>query len=256
MIYLLLLVIFCLFSALMWFWLRVRNLKSDFETELKRRVDREIDLEAKALRAQMNPHFLFNSLNSIRLFVLRNDHEKAQDYISKFSRLLRMILNNSRRESIRVYDEIQSLKLYLEFERLRFDRDFDFNISISGQDVLDFQIPPMIIQPFVENAIWHGLMPRKDAKGEINVSFKLESAKLLIEVQDNGIGRRKKKPGKSLPVVQEGSVGLKITKDRLQSLSRKSGRLNDFEIVDLFDEKDRSSGTLVKLYFETNDSPL
>ena len=256
MIYLLLLIIFCLLIAVTSFWMRVRSLKARFETELKRRVDREMNLEAKALRAQMNPHFLFNSLNSIRLFVLRNDHEKAQDYISKFSRLLRMILNNSRRESIRVYDEIQSLKLYLEFERLRFDRDFDFNISISGQDVLDFQIPPMIIQPFVENAIWHGLMPRKDTAGEINVSFRLESAKLLIEVRDNGVGRQRKKPGRSLPVVKKGSVGLKITKDRLRSLSRKSGKLNDFELVDLFDEKGRSSGTLVKLYFQTNDNPL
>ncbi|MCC6701985.1 MAG: histidine kinase [Fluviicola sp.] len=237
-----------------WFYVKLRirrienteRMKVDFNAQIR-------EMEAKALRAQMNPHFLFNSLNSIRLFILKNEVENASDYIAKFSKLLRMILNHSRQDMITVYDEIQSLKLYLEFERLRFDGGFDFDLQIDGQEVLDCQIPPMIIQPFVENAIWHGLMPRMDDKGYIMVSFKKTPGMLSVIVQDNGIGREKAKVNNTKKSLKEGSVGLQITKDRLRGLTLRTNRMNDFEIIDLYDDNQKAIGTLVKLNFETGE---
>jgi sensor histidine kinase YesM len=221
---------------------------------MRTEFDRQInEMESKALRAQMNPHFLFNSLNSIRLFILKNEVESASDYIAKFSKLLRMILNHSRQDMITVYDEIQTLKLYLEFERLRFDKGFEFDLQIDGQEVLDCYLPPMIIQPFVENAIWHGLMPRPDDKGYIKVSFQKEPGRLYVTVLDNGIGRDKARENDRKASLKEGSVGLQITKERLRTLTRRTGRLNDFVVEDLMDEKNRPKGTLIKLYFETED---
>lgn len=246
-----LLVFVCgVFSVWLFLRTRIKRIRSteQMRTEFNLKIN---ELESKALRAQMNPHFLFNSLNSIRLFVLKNEIDSAADYIAKFSKLLRMILNHSRQDMITVYDEIQSLKLYLEFERLRFDHEFDFDLQIDGQEVLDCQIPPMIIQPFVENAIWHGLMPREDHKGLIRVSFLKQQSGLYVTVQDNGIGREKAKVNNRKRSLKEGSVGLEITKDRLKWLTMRTNRQNEFEIEDLIDEKGESIGTLVTLYFET-----
>jgi sensor histidine kinase YesM len=161
-----------------------------------------------------------------------------------------MILNHSRQDLIPVYDEIQSLKLYLEFERLRFGEDFDFDLQIDGQQVLDFQIPPMIIQPFIENAIWHGLMPKKGGNGKIRVSFQKQMSGLYIMIEDNGVGRDLAKLNNRKRSLKEGSVGLQITKERLESLSMLSKRQNYFEIEDLFDKNGNPTGTLVTLYFE------
>ena len=240
-------------ASAIWF-MRTRISRVQKEERMRAEFNRQInEMEAKALRAQMNPHFLFNSLNSIRLFILKNEVESASDYIAKFSKLLRMILNHSRQDSITVYDEIQTLKLYLEFERLRFDHGFEFDIQIDGQEVLGCYLPPMIIQPFVENAIWHGLMPRKDDKGYIRISFEMLPGLLYVTVHDNGIGREKAKINNRKASLKEGSVGLKITKDRLRTLTRRTKRLNDYVIEDLVDGQGRATGTLIKLYFETEE---
>ncbi len=234
-----------------WLYVQLRIKRIENTERMKAQFSAEItEMESKALRAQMNPHFLFNSLNSIRLFVLKNEVDSAANYIAKFSKLLRQILNHSRQDMIAVYDEITSLKLYLEFERLRFDRGFDFDLQIDGQEVLDCQIPPLIIQPFVENAIWHGIMPRMDDKGYIKVSFERKDNGLYVTVTDNGIGRDKARENNSKRSLKEGSVGLQITKERLKSLSIRTKRHNSFEIIDLFDENNQPTGTLVKLYFE------
>lgn len=240
------------FAFGIWYFMRLRIKRIQSTEQMKAEFSLQInEMESKALRAQMNPHFLFNSLNSIRLFILKDEVDNAADYIAKFSKLLRMILNYSRQDMITVYDEIQSLKLYLEFERLRFDQDFDFDLQIDGQEVLDCQIPPMIIQPFIENAIWHGLMPRTEAGGKIRVSFQKQLSGLYVMVQDNGIGREKAKENNRKRSLKEGSVGLQITKDRLRSLTLRTKRQNEFEIEDLIDENGQAIGTLVTLYFET-----
>ena len=252
--FILLAVLAVAFSLGWYIRLRIRRIESTerMHTEFNRQIN---EMESKALRAQMNPHFLFNSLNSIRLFILKNEVESASDYIAKFSKLLRMILNHSRLDSITVYDEIQTLKLYLEFERLRFDHGFEFDIEIDGQEVLDYHLPPMIIQPFVENAIWHGLMPRQDDNGYIRVSFEIQPGLLYVTVRDNGIGREKARINNRRASLKEGSVGLKITKDRLRTLTKRTKRLNDYVIEDLTDENNLAMGTLIKLYFETEEKP-
>lgn len=247
--FVLLVTVLILFSI--WFYIRLRIKRIGTTERMKAQFSADLnEMESKALQAQMNPHFLFNSLNSIRLFVLKNEVDSAANYIAKFSKLLRMILNYSRQDMITVYDEIQSMKLYMDFERLRFDNGFDFDIEINGQDVLDCRIPPLIVQPFIENAIWHGLMPRMDSKGYIHVSFKLDEKALRVTVEDNGIGREKARENSSRRSLKEGSVGLQITKERLKGLSFRTKKQNEVEIIDLFDENNQPKGTLVNLYFE------
>lgn len=234
-----------------WLFIRVRLIRIRKTERLKAQFDAELrEMEAKALRAQMNPHFLFNSLNSIRLFVMKNEIDTASNYIAKFSKLLRSILNHSRQDFISVFDEIATLKLYLEFERLRFDKGFDFDIAIDGQTVLDCQLPPMLVQPFVENAIWHGLMLRGDDQGVINLTFKREENRLEITVKDNGVGRVKSREIHAKNTLKEGSVGLQITKDRLKGLALKTGKATHLEIIDLYDDDQQALGTLVKLHIE------
>jgi hypothetical protein len=234
-----------------WLYVRLRIKRIKTTERMKAQFSADLnEMESKALQAQMNPHFLFNSLNSIRLFILKNDVDSAANYIAKFSKLLRMILNYSRHDMITVYDEIQAMKLYLDFEKLRFDNGFDFDIEIDGQNVLDVQLPPLIVQPFIENAIWHGLMARSDSKGELHISFKIEEKGLHVTVEDNGVGREKAKENNSKRSLKEGSVGLQITKERLKGLSFRTGKRNEFEIVDLYDENNQPKGTLVNLYFE------
>ena len=234
-----------------WLYIRLRIKRIETTERMKAEFSADLnEMESKALQAQMNPHFLFNSLNSIRLFILKNDVDSAANYIAKFSKLLRMILNYSRQDMITVYDEIQAMKLYLDFEKLRFDNGFDFDIEIDGQNVLDFQLPPLIVQPFIENAIWHGLMARLDTKGELHISFKIEEKGLRVTVEDNGVGREKAKENNSRRSLKEGSVGLQITKERLKGLSFRTGKSNELEIIDLYDENNQPKGTLVNLYFE------
>ena len=148
------------------------------------------ELQLAALRSQMNPHFIFNALNSIKKFVLSNDSENADNYLSKFSKLIRLILNTSREANISVGKEIEMLTLYLELEKLRFGKKLNYNIYVDPPLVEGIVfIPTMIVQPFIENAILHGIM-HKEGEGEINISFFDCDNYLKIEVKDNGVGRK------------------------------------------------------------------
>ncbi|HEX5023968.1 MAG TPA: histidine kinase, partial [Agriterribacter sp.] len=147
------------------------------------------DLEMYALRAQMNPHFIFNSLSSINRFILINRTEEASDYLTKFSRLIRMTLHNSEKSLITLESELEALRLYLDLERLRFKNAFDYSISfINAVDVSSVFIPPLLIQPFAENAIWHGLL-HKDGPGCLDIEMSVEENVLICTITDNGIGR-------------------------------------------------------------------
>ena len=143
--------------------LRIQNLENEKrENALQQRTT---ELEMQALRAQMNPHFIFNCLNAINHFILVNEVNTASDYLTKFSRLIRIVLDNSFRKNIFLSEELESLRLYIELEQIRFDHHFSFEISLKAvSDMDDIVIPPMLLQPFVENAIWHGLM-YKDGSG-------------------------------------------------------------------------------------------
>ncbi|MBC7891292.1 MAG: histidine kinase, partial [Sphingobacteriaceae bacterium] len=201
--------------------------------------------EMQALRAQMNPHFIYNSLNAIRLFVLQNDSDNAEMYLVKFARLMRLILDNSRQEAVALGSELDQLRLYLELEQLRFNHAFDFSIqsdpALSRQTVL---VPPMIIQPFIENAILHGIAHKK-TKGHITVALRPVGGHLECSVDDDGVGRQRASELKSKTVTSHQSVGLRVTADRLQLLSQRSGKVARVEVIDKTDEQGQPTGTRV-----------
>lgn len=210
--------------------------------------ERMAELEMKALRSQMNPHFLFNSLNSLKRLVLEQDHENAQIYIDKFSVLLRNILNNSREAEIDLKSEIETIRLYLELENLRFKKKFDFIIIHDPDiDLHEVEVPPMLLQPFVENAIWHGLMHKPNGQRKLEIFIKKHSKNIEISIRDNGVGRSlgtalKKKRDKFR------SLGGQITAERLQLInSFEDERKVSARVVDLYDPSERPTGTEVIL---------
>ncbi len=173
-------------------------------------------VQLSALRSQMNPHFIFNSLNSINTFILQNDQDNASEYLNKFSQLIRMILDNSRSEWVLLDNELKALELYIQLEALRFDNVFTYTINVSS-DVhpAGVVVPPLIIQPYVENAIWHGLMHRREPGGKIEINVFKENNLLLIQVQDNGVGREVAATLKRKKNLLHKSHGMKITAERL-----------------------------------------
>jgi tetratricopeptide (TPR) repeat protein len=225
--------------------LKMRQLEND-----KKQADlqqRATELEMQALRTQMNPHFIFNCLSSINRFILKNETEIASDYLTRFSRLIRMVLINSRKPLIALEDELEMLRLYLDLERMRFHERFDYHISFKNAiDVGDVLIPPLILQPFCENAIWHGLM-QKEGAGILEISLNMEGNVLHCSITDNGIGRERAEKIKSKSVEKDKSLGLKITSDRLDLFNRNDGMQTSYHIEDLHDENGSACGTRVNL---------
>jgi hypothetical protein len=212
-----------------------------------------VELEMQALRAQMNPHFIFNCLSSINRFILKNESEAASDYLTKFSRLIRMVLLNSKQTFISLQDELETLRLYLEMERLRFPNAFDYNISFVNEiDRESIFIPPLLLQPFAENAIWHGLM-HKQGQGHLDIELSLNGEILTCIITDNGIGRSKADSIKSKSTEKQKSMGLQITTERLALLNHDSSAKTFFTIQDLTDDNGISAGTQVILKIHYRD---
>jgi two-component system, LytTR family, sensor kinase len=203
-----------------------------------------------ALRAQMNPHFIFNALNSVQQYILQGNVIEANKYLSKFSKLQREILNNSTQNFIPLQKEMEMLNLYLELEQLRFAEKFTYSITKDETiDEEEIKIPPMIIQPFIENAIWHGLMPKTgDRFVKVNFSLPAED-QLLCTITDNGIGReaaaRLRNAGSA--DAQHKSKGLSLVYDRLNILQAQYGKPFNAGITDLTNEDGTSNGTRVVL---------
>jgi tetratricopeptide (TPR) repeat protein len=193
------------------------------------------ELEMQALRAQMNPHFIFNSLNSINMFILENNKLRASEYLSKFSRLVRLILQNSQEAFIPLEREIEALQLYLELESLRFDKKFDYKIVVDHEvETTVLRVPPLIVQPYVENAIWHGLMHKKE-RGHLAVNLYTAQNNLFCKIIDDGIGRKKAEELKNKIGSTHKSIGLRITADRiamLQHQNETSITINDLVLAD------------------------
>lgn len=216
------------------------ELKSQIELNKKRAKS-----EMKALRAQMNPHFTFNVMNSIQAFLYQNDNKQARKYLSKFSRLMRKILDSSKEMYVSIHDEIEMLDIYMELESVRFgeqfkDWEFDVDESISVEE--DY-IPSMILQPFVENAIWHGLMHKKDGEGKIKIKFFSQDDLIHVHVIDNGIGLEE--AAKIKKDSQHKSRALSIIKERLDLLQKSDNIEIGYFIAETFDEKGKSTGTKV-----------
>ncbi len=219
------------------------------EEELKTEFNRKLaEVEMSALRSQMNPHFLFNSLNSINRYIVKSDPETASGYLTKFSRLIRLILQNSKSATIPLANELEALKLYVEMEDLRFENKFDYHIRMEGDIEPDYlEVPPMVIQPYVENAIWHGLMHKKE-KGRLTVTLSKEKGSLKCIIEDNGIGRDKARDLKTKSATKSKSMGMKITRDRLSLINNMHQKNSIVQVEDLKSPDGNAIGTRVTLY--------
>lgn len=233
-----------------WFY-RYRISQVKKKEQLKSQYEKRLaNVEMSALLAQMNPHFLFNSLNSIDSYIIKNESKKASEYLNNFARLMRLILQNSRSNYISLKDELEALHLYLQMEELRFASRFEYEIKVDPAiDTASTMIPPMLMQPYVENAIWHGLMQKKDGRtGKVEIRISKEKESLQCVIEDNGIGRdkaqalREQKTGN-----HKRSMGMQITKDRIEMINKLYNTDTRMQIVDLKDPEGNASGTRVEL---------
>ena len=219
-------VMFALAALFAMLYLRHTRLKSKYT---------QIDLEQRLLRAQMNPHFIFNSLCAIQDLIMTDKPQKANAFLTRIARLMRNILENSREEYVSLENEVETLKLYLEVQQLRFENGFEYKIEIDRQiDPENISIPPMLAQPCVENSIEHGILPGRE-NGRINVSYSLRNGLIMLEITDNGIGRQK--AAEISTSVKKQSISTKLTEKRLEHFRKilKEKQIS-YEITDLYDE--------------------
>ncbi|WP_445733428.1 sensor histidine kinase [Mariniflexile sp.] len=223
--------------------------KADKLEKIKSKYDKELaEMKVSALRSQMNPHFIFNSLNSIKRYIIDNEKENAVYYLNKFSKLIRKILSASMEKEISLAEEIETMELYVNIENIRFDNTIQFSINADDELNLNtIKVPSLILQPFLENAIWHGLSLKKDDRSLVVNLEKEGSAFVNIHIIDNGIGRVKSAEIKSKKVHQPNSVGIKLTKERLAMFSIKFKHDYELEIIDLMDDNNTAIGTMVNL---------
>ena len=217
------------------------RIKAEFENKLS-------EIQMQALRAQMNPHFLFNSLNSIKYFAITKSKDETASYLSKFALLVRTILNNSKSRTISLKDELEALKLYIEIEHLRLEEKFDYKIEIDKSiHIGQAQIPPMILQPYVENAIWHGLMHKND-KGFLLVQVKDMGRQIQCIIEDNGIGRKRAAEIRAAKMEHKASVGMQITNDRIALINKIYDIDTIVNVVDMTDAEGKACGTRVIIH--------
>lgn len=205
-----------------------------------------IKLEQKLLRTQMNPHFIFNAISAIQHYIVKNRSLEASSYLSSFAKLMRSILQNSREEVVTLETEIQTLEDYLNLQNLRLDGNLEYKIQRNEAfDSEDYAIPPMLLQPFIENAIEHGIMKKQEQKGKIDINFKKEQSKLYVEIIDDGIGREIAEININK---QHKSFATDITNQRIKSMKKSYKKGISFNIIDLKNNKNSSIGT--KVIFE------
>jgi len=211
-------------------------LETEKEAKLRADFNRKFsESELKALRSQMNPHFVFNILNTIESYALENNKEAASDMIQKFSRLTRLVLENSMNQLVLFEQDWNALQLYIELEQMRYADKFTVLYNVQGQILQDgYCIPPMIIQPFVENAIIHGLRNKSNGEGILLISASLHDEFLVVEIEDNGIGRAKVAELKANNPIHKNSLGIKVTQDRISMFNNlNQDRKARVEIQDL-----------------------
>jgi len=221
------------------------------EDERLQRLTNEFDqriaqTEMAALRSQMNPHFIFNCLNSIQFFTAQNDAEKASAYLTKFSRLIRLVLENSKSERVTLANELETLRLYIEMEAMRFQQKVHYAIEVADSiDTDSIQMPPLLLQPFVENAIWHGLM-HKEEGGTVRIVVQQPTEHLLhVEITDDGVGRQKAAEYKSKSATRSKSFGMKMTSERIELINQLYHTQTQVAIIDLVDVQGQAAGTKI-----------
>lgn len=220
------------------------NLRSEFEVQLA-------SMEMQALRAQMNPHFIFNSLNTIRYFVLNNENDKASDYLGKFSRLLRMVLQNSQENTISLSTELEALRLYLDIEARRFGDSFTYEIHLPEYlDADGIIVPPLLLQPFAENAIWHGLLHSEAHEKHLLVAISENDDHYLFRIEDNGIGRERAAALKSKSAHRGKSFGMQITNKRIELFNKNFASQIQITVEDVLTPEGDCGGTRVLIRYQ------
>lgn len=216
-----------------------------FKQNKLRTQQSNLQLEQKLLRSQMNPHFIFNALGAIQSFIQKNKSDEATNYLSKFARLVRLILENSRMDYVSLEKEVKTLENYLQLQQLLFENGFDYTISVDEKiDQENICIPPMLAQPFIENALKHGIAPNQ-AKGNIHISFKSANNLILFEVTDNGIGITKAMELKGITGNEHKSLATEITNERLLNFNKNNKRKIEITIDELKNKMNDVIGTKV-----------
>jgi ligand-binding sensor domain-containing protein len=235
---------------LMWFIIRYRVTQIRKEGQKKAEVSKHFaEIEMRALQAQMNPHFIFNSINSIQGFILKNKVDDAIGYLQDFSKIIRQTLENATKENISLDEEIEYIKWYLNLELMRFDKKFKVEFRLPDNlDPQHIQIPPMIIQPYIENAIRHGLLHKNNGAGFLLIAFSVEEENLMCVIEDNGVGRKKSREIESWRTLAHKPQSTRITQDRIELLNKRT-QSNKYRItiIDLCDGNGVSNGTRVEI---------
>lgn len=219
--------------------------KKRTEASMKQKI---AEVEMKVLRAQMNPHFIFNSLNSIENFMMQNEKRLGSDYLNKFTRLMRTILDSSLNDLIPVTKDMEALQLYIDLQQLRFNNKFTYNTFIDPQLINgDYKVPSLIIQPFVENAIEHGIAHSEKKDCILSVSAIIENNHIVYSIEDNGIGRQQATAYNFQNKKQHKSVGITITQDRIHIFNDTNKSVEDVVITDLYGPGNTPAGTRVEV---------
>lgn len=234
-------------GAAVLFFITARRYKKKLVAEKeKHRIQARLnELETKAIRTQMNPHFLFNSLNTLQRFILEKDLEKAEEYIGVFAKLLRKLLESSVAETITLNEELDILEKYIQIEKLRFEDEFEYSVYCEVKNPENVHIPFMMVQPFVENAIWHGLLPA-EARRKLTIEFlELDSTRILCTVDDNGVGRAYSASIKN--PLKKRSLAMDFIKQRLELISKSVNIECGFKIIDKKSDNGQAAGTRIEL---------
>jgi len=231
-------------AGIVWLFIFIQKKRQAAKTRNEQLI---LEYKLIALKAQINPHFMSNCLSAIQNLIVSNKNERATAYIAKFGLMVRKILDFSSQVIISLYDEIELLKIYVELEQLRFDNKFTFEININRSvDINIYQIPPLLLNPIVENAIWHGLLPVQNSRnGKLKINIKCENEQLVIEVTDNGVGR----VAQNIVNYKKHSLGINLTEQRLNNINYITNSITArMEYIDLKDNKGQAAGTTVLIY--------
>ena len=228
-------------------WLIIRGSRLENKRRITEMNHRISEITQANLRQQMNPHFIFNTLNSIQYYMYQHDKLATNNYLTKFSSLMRKVLENSHFTSVPLRDELDASNLYLELECLRFKDKFEYKITVDEEiDQLLYKVPTMLIQPYVENSISHGLMPQK-GKGLVVISLKLEKDHIVCTIEDNGIGRQASQELQTVKTNGHNSLGTKITASRLDLVNTLYGTSLKTVYTDLKNKSGEAVGTRVEI---------
>lgn len=230
----------------LFFRIRINRVKNEEKKKAEFRIALS-EIEMKALRTQMNPHFIFNSLNSINNFVMENNAQAASDYLARFSRLIRLVFENSMHKTIPLCNDLEALELYIQMEKLRFGKKINYHLHLSPQvDTEKVLIPPLLIQPFVENALLHGILP-SEKEGNLSISITVNDQVLVIIIHDDGIGRKQASLNKEKYRSTHTSYGIKVTRERIDLLNTNSAFSGSVNYTDHVDANYNATGTSVEI---------